>query len=204
MTREYKSTLSVAVTQLGVKELSGKNDGIPAERYMRGDKLPWCAGFVLWCNAQSQDMKVAPTTADYYRMRSVAEFEKTMRAYGLVAEANVVDGMTTRSNNYCPRPGDLVFFKGRGGSDTGPGRHMGIVEYVDGVLLNTIEGNASNAVARRQRRIHDEDIACYAQVPRTDRDAYNRDVTLALEILSDRIKQSIDDIVDEALAVSRL
>lgn len=130
-------TLDVAVTQLGVKEDSGANDGIPATRYNRGDKLPWCASFALYCNAQSTDPKVATTNAEFYLFRSVAAFEAEMKRRGWWLDP-------TRA----PQPNDFVFFGDRGHSDAGTGRHMGIVESFTAPKLTSIEGNWSNAVCR--------------------------------------------------------
>jgi hypothetical protein len=49
-----------------------------------------------------------------------------------------------------PAPGDIIFYRDRGRSDAHKGgRHVGIIEAVDGNVLTTIEGNWSDAVTRR-------------------------------------------------------
>lgn len=135
--------IDVAVTQIGVAEASHRNDGIPAERYLRGEKLPWCAAFCLWCNGQSDEEAAAPTNADWYAMRSVQTFEDRMKARGFWRAPGAAP----------PARGDYVFFASRGGSDhAAGGRHMGLVEELVGAMLHTVEGNLSDKVSRE---VHD-------------------------------------------------
>ncbi|MDQ7949495.1 MAG: peptidoglycan-binding protein [Pedobacter sp.] len=46
----------MAQSQLGVRELTGRNDGLAVEAYLRytglGKGNPWCAAFVSWVYAQ--------------------------------------------------------------------------------------------------------------------------------------------------------
>lgn len=132
-------TCDVASTQVGVREATGANDGLPADRYMRGDKLPWCAGFLLWCNQQSEDPKLYSTTAEYYLMRAVSEFENMMRARQKWVAFNP---------KVLPQENNIIFFRNRGASDSGPGRHVGIILTVDSERerITTVEGNLGNAV----------------------------------------------------------
>jgi cell wall-associated NlpC family hydrolase len=55
-------------------------------------------------------------------------------------------GQWQDSGGYVPVTGDLIFFDwdGDGSSD-----HVGIVAYVEGGTVHTIEGNTSDSVARR-------------------------------------------------------
>lgn len=152
--------VSVAQSQLGIHEATGRNDGIPAERYMRGDKLAWCAGFVLYCidkstNAHRGAFALHPV---YYKCRAVSGFVDVAKDLGLYrARAS-----------YTPKPGDVVFFA-NATSDVGrPGNHCGIVESVDvhhgsgkGERVHTIEGNTSNKVARRDYAVDDVRILGY-------------------------------------------
>jgi len=155
-----KTTLDIALTQLGVKEATGKNDGIPAERYMSGDEFPWCAGFVVWCNNHSDDEDLTPTLKDDYSLRRVQTFEDRMKERGKF----FTDRGAVRAN-------DIVFFKQRGNSDPGAGRHMGVVRDVYGpnILastkrLRTVEGNTSNAVMEREYFIGDDYITGFARI----------------------------------------
>lgn len=132
-------TVDVAESQVGVAERTGHNDGIPAERYMRGDALAWCAGFLLWCNDCSDDAKWAPDTASYYRLRSVTSWiewaKEKLRFHhrGLIV----------------PQRGDVVFFGDTDSDVNVHGSHVGIVTRVDGGVIHTVEGNSGNKVARR-------------------------------------------------------
>jgi hypothetical protein len=152
--------VEVARTQLGVHEATGRNDGIPAERYMRGDKLAWCAGFVLYCIDRSSSAHKASFSLHpvYYACRAVSGFVEVAKTLGLYRPR---DG-------YTPKPGDVIFFA-NATSDVGrPGNHVGIVEDVDvhqgdgkGERVHTIEGNTSNKVARRDYAVDDTRILGY-------------------------------------------
>lgn len=129
----------VAESQLGIHERTGANDGIPAERYMRGDKLAWCAGFVLYCNECSDDDAFAPDQATYYRLRSVSAFIAWAKERGRFHPRGTL----------IPQRNDVIFF-GDADSDVGvKGHHVGIVTSYDGSGVHTVEGNTSNKVARR-------------------------------------------------------
>lgn len=147
-------TVDVAMSQLGVAEATHHNDGIPAERYSRGDQVPWCAALVLWSNANSDDHKIAPTDKDYYWCRSVQHMEDRCRALGWW-----FDHGTT------PQRNDIIFFQTRGASDPGVGRHVGIVTGVHEGWVYTIEGNTSDKVAERKYRLDDVYITGYARIP---------------------------------------
>lgn len=145
--------LETAQTQIGVQELTGNNDGVPASRYMRGDKLAWCAGFVLWCLEQSGDKRIAPNDKEHYRCRLVRTLILRSKEIGL-----------HRDKGYQPKPGDLIFFGNGAVSDVGRrGNHVGIVEgFCDVKVVHTIEGNTSNKVARRSYPHLDGRIIGYA------------------------------------------
>ena len=149
--------IDIAITQLGVHEATGSNDGIPAERYMRGDKLAWCAGLMQYCNDESDDPDVARNTKEYYEMRNVRAFEDTMMARGIWFGRNIR-----------PRRNDFIFFGDRGDSDKAQGKfragHIGIVEKVENGYIHTIEGNTSNKVARRKYKIGHARITGFARV----------------------------------------
>ena len=69
-----------------------------------------------------------------------------------------------RSSGYVPKPGDIIFF--------GSSSHVGIVESVTGsgssAIVNTIEGNTSDAVKRRSYSISSSYILGYGSVPYTN------------------------------------
>jgi hypothetical protein len=144
--------LEIAQREIGIHEATGKNDGIPAKKYMRGDKLAWCAGFVLYCFDESDSVDVWDAgldgaegdDSDYWKLRNVDTMEKFLKERGVWFGWNLP-----------PEPGDIIFFADRGGSDPSKsGRHVGIVESFDGAAIVTVEGNLGNAV---KRGLHDCD-----------------------------------------------
>ncbi len=54
---QRKQLVATALTQLGVRELTGNNDGLPVERYLTytGHRkgAPWCAAFISWVFGQN-------------------------------------------------------------------------------------------------------------------------------------------------------
>lgn len=131
----YVSPISVFLQQIkeGVREDTGQNDGVPAERYMRGDKLPWCMGIVLYCFDNSSLGPVYRDTKEYYHYRNVRNFEVSMQDRGFWLSRKVV-----------PQPGDVALYSRRGESDPGRGRHGGLVHSLewreDGVQTETAVG----------------------------------------------------------------
>lgn len=144
--------VAVALTQLGVKEKTGKNDGTPAERYMRGDALAWCAGFVLWC-LDKAGYRFWKNAAEFYPMRNAQTFEQETIKRGWW------------SKDRAPEPGDVIFFKTRGASDAGTGGHVGIVERIEGDTIHTVEGNLGNMVAQESHLMTSQRISGYARIP---------------------------------------
>ena len=148
----------VALTQLGVVEETGHNDGVPADRYMRGDKLAWCAGFVMWCYDESDWAPLYRSAKEYYRLRSVQALEDAMKAKGVWYGSRLV-GML--------RPGDLVFHSTRAGSDAGRGRHVGLA--VTGVLwpkeetFLTVDGNYGDKVSQRSVHVDEKSLTGFAR-----------------------------------------
>jgi hypothetical protein len=146
--------LDVALSQLGIQEATGRNDGIPAARYMHGDKLAWCAGFCLFCNANSDDENVATSTAMHYKMRAVSGFIEEMQVKGRFFTDRTILA-----------PNDFVFFANTD-SDVGvAGNHMGIAETVDheSGIFTCIEGNYGNKVSRVVHSVSDGKIVGFAR-----------------------------------------
>lgn len=159
-----QNVVTIAITQLGVTEATGHNDGVPSERYMGGRSEPWCAWFAAWCYREAG----APLPGDRIGhagpggespIASVAELERRIKLAARFSAAPL---------GRVPEPGDLVFFADRAGSDHGGGavqRHVGIVELVTdgdaGATLHTIEGNIANKVCRRVHRLDDPRITGY-------------------------------------------
>lgn len=144
--------IDVALTQLGVSELTGHNDGIPSKRYMKGDKLAWCAGFVLWCFKESTQPTIPHKQSMWWRLRAVKNLWTYLEHQGYTLGKRVL-----------PRRGDIIFFKYSDGTE-----HVGIIEtlYFGGTTTRivTIEGNRKNSVSRGSYNFGDAKIAGYARV----------------------------------------
>ncbi|MDR2712054.1 MAG: CHAP domain-containing protein [Clostridiales bacterium] len=63
-----------------------------------------------------------------------------------------------QDSSYTPMPGDIVFFDWDGDRSA---NHVGIVEFVDGDFIYTIEGNANDSCARRSYRLDSEKVLGY-------------------------------------------
>lgn len=152
-------TVSVALSQIGYHEGSGSSQlggngtgsGNYTEYNLAFGKIggsyayAWCAAFVSWCLVQSGAKESAG---------------------GLFASCTLwVDELTeigqyrTRSSGYEPRAGDLVFFRGSG--TTRASDHVGLVRYVKGGRVYTVEGNSSDRVALRDYALTDTYIVGY-------------------------------------------
>jgi hypothetical protein len=133
--------LDTARSFLGMRELTGNNDGLPADIFMHGDRMPWCAGFVLGVLKRANATFPGP----HWQARNVYFFRSWCKGEGHFV-----------SPIEMPEPGWIVFYNSRDGSDAGPGQHMGFVEEVDGRRgrMLTIEGNYDNRVARVRRSLH--------------------------------------------------
>jgi len=140
--------LAAAQSQVGVREASGNNDGLPSQRYANGRREPWCADFVSWCFRQTGQ----PLPGNQRSLASVQHMEDQMKKAGKFLPSGAGQ----------PKPGDIIFFKNRS-SGGGSGRHVGIVEKVEGGKVYTIEGNSSNRVARRSYAVGNGRISGYGR-----------------------------------------
>lgn len=146
--------LEAGLSQLGVREATGHNDGVPAQRYNHGEDKAWCAAFVAWCFEQAD----SPLPGNKYNLASVRYMEDQLTIAGKW-------WVRARPSQYAPAAGDIVFFANRDGSDRGVGRHVGLVEKFEGGRVHTIEGNRGNAVARADYDQDDRRIVGYARWP---------------------------------------
>ncbi|MCM1285836.1 MAG: CHAP domain-containing protein [Acetobacter sp.] len=99
----------------------------------------WCTTFVLWCYnkaGSSYDVKlygnIIPSGGNCNSM--ISWFSNKGRYH-------------KASSGYTPKSGDLVFFDWSG---NGSSQHVGIVDYVSGSTVHTIEGNCSGKVKARE------------------------------------------------------
>jgi hypothetical protein len=131
--------VAVAISQIG------NVNGDPYwSWYGFGSRVEWCATFVSWCANECGyiDAGIIPKFAAC-QTQGIPWF----RSRGLWQEPG-----------YVPTPGDIIFFDW--GQD-GTSDHVGIVEYVEGDVVHTVEGNTSNSVARRTYRLDSNSICGY-------------------------------------------
>ena len=107
----------------------------------------WCAAFVSWCleeadAANSAGGLFASCTLWVERLREIGRY-------------------STRSSGYTPKEGDLVFFKSAGVSRASD--HVGLVRYVKGGRVYTVEGNSSDQVSLRDYKLSDTYIVGYGR-----------------------------------------
>jgi hypothetical protein len=155
--------LAIATAELGYHEkasaanLDNKTANSGSNNYTKYNKemhqvqpsnmdypAPWCDCFVDWCmyKAFGLDLarKILCGTFDDYTVYSANMYKQAGR-------------WTTTAHR-----GDQIFFKNASGIC-----HTGLVEKVQNGIVYTIEGNAGNAVQRRQFAIYDDYIAGYGR-----------------------------------------
>lgn len=99
----------------------------------------WCTTFVLWCYSQTDQSlgtslygTVIPSGGNCNSM--ISWYESKGRYH-------------KRGDGYTPKAGDLVFFDWSG---NGSSQHVGIVDYISGSTVYTVEGNCSGQVKARE------------------------------------------------------
>ena len=119
--------VAVAISQIG-----NVNGEIYWRWYGYDHRVAWCACFVSWCANECGyiDSGILPMFASCTD-QGIPWFE----ARGL-----------WQAPGYIPKPGDVIFFDW---DLDGRSEHVGIVEYVEGNYVYTVEGNTGNKVARR-------------------------------------------------------
>lgn len=134
-----KQIVETALAEVGIRE-TGSNAGVPLERYgLPGDvPAPWCARFCRWVLGRC-GIKIP---GNQYELGRVQYMEDQFREAEWLVNLN-------DPANALPKPGDVVFFRTRIGSDAGLGRHVGIVTQVTNRTVHTVEGNSGDKVAQR-------------------------------------------------------
>lgn len=109
-------------------------------------RVEWCAIFVSWVADQ----------VGYLNQEKIIKSANCLEMINWLTEKG---NYRKTSESYHPQPGDLIFFDWNGG---GTGKdHVGIVEFTDGNIIQTVEGNTSNKVARRTYFLNDPSISGY-------------------------------------------
>ncbi len=152
-------TVSAALSQVGYHEGSstkqlggnGTGSGNYTEYNLAFGKIggsyayAWCAAFVSWCLVQSGAEKsagglFASCTLWVDELREIGQYR-------------------TRSSGYEPKAGDIIFFRSAG--TTRASDHVGLVRYVKGGRVYTVEGNSSDRVSLRNYALGDTYIVGY-------------------------------------------
>lgn len=131
-----KDIVDVAIGEIGYREQGNNRTKYGAWFGMNG--AAWCHMFVSWCANQAGESSAVPKTAS--------------TTTGMQWFKN--KGLFKYKGHYTPKRGDLVYFK------TGRS-HVGLVEYVSGNTLHTVEGNSSDKVTRRQYSLSEPTITGY-------------------------------------------
>lgn len=132
--------IDIASKEVGYREQGNNNTKFG--KYTGTNGMAWCHAFVSWCAHQAGiGTSIVPKTAS--------------TSVGMAWFKN--KGRFRYKGKYTPKRNDLVYFK------TGAS-HVGIVEYVSGNTLHTIEGNTSDKVARRKYPLNYRTITGYGVV----------------------------------------
>lgn len=107
----------------------------------------WCAAFASWCLEQADAASAAgglfaSCTLWVERLQSLGQY-------------------STRLSGYTPKTGDLIFFRSAGVARASD--HVGLVRYVKGGRVYTVEGNSSDRVSLRDYALKDAYIVGYGK-----------------------------------------
>ncbi len=116
-----------------------------------GSDYPWCASFVSWCLYQSRCTDICSNSnigRNYNNNPSGKNIQNYIwKEYSCSAWTQVLNTAgylrysANRGGSYVPKSGDLIFFISSGATVSG---HIGIVVYVSGSTVYTVEGNTSS------------------------------------------------------------
>jgi hypothetical protein len=133
------SLAGIAATQIG------NEGGQPYwSWYGSSYRIEWCAVFVSWCADQLGYIEADILFTFASTSAGIREFKERGQWH---------------DSSYVPAPDDLIFFDWE---VDGAVNHVGIVEYVEDGRVYTIEGNSSDSVRRKDYKIDDPRIFCYA------------------------------------------
>jgi hypothetical protein len=137
-----KKTILSAITQIGVQEIpKGSNKGVHVEKYLKsvglGGGYSWCMAFAYW-NVQQASTKLGIKNPLFKTAGVIAQWNNSPQLHSLKPEAGYL----------------FILDEGKGLG------HTGLVEYVVGNTIHTIEGNTNDdgsregyEVCRRIRKI---------------------------------------------------
>lgn len=99
----------------------------------------WCTTFVLWC------FNKAGNNLDVAMYKNIVPSGGNCNS--MISWYKNRDRYHTRESGYTPKKGDLIFFDWSG---NGSSQHVGLVDYIDGSTVYTVEGNCSGKVKARK------------------------------------------------------
>lgn len=115
---------------------------------------PWCACFVSWGIALANKLGCLEPLSEGEELPFFASVGDGYKFFENSTKANV--GLRTDNK---PAAGDIIFFNWPNTVEQYD--HVGVVLYVDGDNIYTIEGNSNNRVAMRLYNINDDCIIGY-------------------------------------------
>lgn len=140
--------IEIAVKEVGYKEYANNKTKYGDWYGIHGE---WCDIFICWLanqvgilNKLIPKSAYVPTTCDWFKKRKEFQYK-----------------------GYVPQKGDLIFFDYTKNNNPD---HIGIVEYVVGNKIHTIEGNKSKKVRRQEYSINDKGIYGFGLVAYGDDD----------------------------------
>lgn len=131
-----ESVRKTYMSQVGVRELTGKNDGVQVEKYLAYVWLkkgqPWCASYVSWSFGQN-GIKKARSGGCVQLMEQGVVIYKTTKVLEL------------------PRAGDVFFLYY---PEKGRVAHTGFVDKWTDNYVTTVEGNTNGAGSREGNGVY--------------------------------------------------
>ena len=134
-----KQSKQIALSQLGVEELTGRNDGLQVNEYQKSVGIPsgspWCCAFEYWCY-DSASMELALPNPLLKTGLANAEYNYAMKI-----------GVQTSSQ---PQENDLIVWRE---TNSYSGHIERILQVMGTNTVLTIGGNVSNSVQLSVRHI---------------------------------------------------
>ena len=122
-----------------------------------GSGFAWCAMFISAC---AQKAGIAGKVIEKQTAAGWLQESTVLHCGGTWIDGPYING----GNAVTPIPGDIISFSyEKRYSGHGHASHVGIVEYVDGNRVHTIEGNTSDSCQRRIYSLNCSSINCYVR-----------------------------------------
>ena len=154
-----RDVISIMRSWLGRSEANGTHKAI-IDLY--NSHKPLARGYALnysdsWCDAT--------VSAVFIMLNAVDLIGGTECGVDAHIQLFKAAGIWIEDGTVVPAPGDIITFNWDQSSQPNNGfaDHIGIVEYVEGNVIHTIEGNASGAVRQRTYKVGDGNIRGYAR-----------------------------------------